>query len=255
MDESRWLADTAHSPWRGEGIQSLTPVFSACSPQTTISPLHIPQQELALQYSHHPAWMGVSHRVPVKTHSTPVLPKREEAVGCSQLLKMSPQRSQKLRPQKNQIFELPTRKEKTKKKKERKTEFFFLFFFRFVFFLFFFFLFWSPSPILGWVVSPPLLVGGPPPCCWLGRYPTSLPSWLGGLPFPFWLGGPPSPFLGCGLPFPFLVGRCPLTLSWLRVSLLLLGWAVSPPLLVGGGRGEGPSSLTLLGQAVFTSLS
>ena len=30
------------------GIQSLTPVFSACSPQTIISPLHNPQQELAL---------------------------------------------------------------------------------------------------------------------------------------------------------------------------------------------------------------
>ena len=41
-------------------------------------------KELALWHSHHPAWMGVSHRwVPVKTHSTPVLPKREEAVGCS----------------------------------------------------------------------------------------------------------------------------------------------------------------------------
>ena len=41
-------------------------------------------KELALSHSHHPAWMGVSHRwVPVQTHSTPVLPKREEAVGCS----------------------------------------------------------------------------------------------------------------------------------------------------------------------------
>ena len=36
--------------------------------------------------------MRVSHRwVPVKTHSTPVLPKREEAVGCSQITNMSPQ--------------------------------------------------------------------------------------------------------------------------------------------------------------------
>ena len=45
---------------------------------------HNNNKELALWHSHHPAWMGVSHRwVPVKTHSTPVLPKREEAVGCS----------------------------------------------------------------------------------------------------------------------------------------------------------------------------
>ena len=44
--------------------------------------------------------MGVSHRwVPVKTHSTPVLPKREEAVGCSQLLKMSSQQPHGCSPQ------------------------------------------------------------------------------------------------------------------------------------------------------------
>ena len=105
----------------------------------------------------------------------------------------------------------------------------------------------SPSPLLGWVVSPPLLVGGSLPlvgwerpllgwavslslCRYGSPFPllglvclllpflfgwSPSPSRFGVLPSDFWLDSLPSPFLGCGLPS-------------------LFGWVVLPPFLVGG---------------------
>ena len=91
----------------------------------------------------------------------------------------------------------------------------------------------SHSPLLGWVVSPPLFFGG-----------LTSSGWSGGLS--------PSPA--------FMVGRCPLTLlvgrslfvfwaGWSPRSLP--GWAVFPPLLFGGSRlvclGSTPSFPLLFG--------
>ena len=93
-------------------------------------------------------------------------------------------------------------------------------------------------PSFGWAVSPPLLVGvkgwplspPPPPTSpfWVGR--SSLPFldslFLVGrssLPFVLAVSSLPPPFLVEGSLLPFL----------LAVSLHLLGWAVSPPFLVG----------------------
>ena len=65
---------------------------------------------------------------------------------------------------------------------------------------------WSPSSILAWAVSPPLLVCGPSPSCWLEGLSLA-PSWLGGLP-PLWLEDGLHFLLGCP-PLPFLVERTP----------------------------------------------
>ena len=110
----------------------------------------------------------------------------------------------------------------------------------------------SPSPLLGWAVSPlsswlppsPLVDWGTPQLTSSFFAPTppplegiSLLIWAvsrsGGTclhpsPSSFLVGHSSLPFLACALRLPFLVGRSPLALvSWM-VSLPLIGWAVSP---------------------------
>ena len=149
---------------------------------------------------------------------------------------------------------LQEKEKKEKKKRERKTLKTIISFFFSVFFLFsFFFSFlvflppllgWPlllkglPLPLLGWVVSPPLLVGGLLPSCWLGGPSSPFSVWEVSSTF-FWLGGPPFPFSVWCSPFRFLVGWSSLTPFLVAVSLLLLGWAVSSSLFVEGS----PSSL------------
>ena len=93
----------------------------------------------------------------------------------------------------------------------------------------------SPSPLLGWVVSPPLLVGGSPPSCQLGGLQTR-PFLVAGLPSPFlvgpcplpsWFGLSPLSLLVLRSPFPFSVGSSLLP-CWLEVPLPLVCWCFSP---------------------------
>ena len=128
---------------------------------------------------------------------------------------------------------------------------------------------WPVSLLLfGWAVSlsPPLLIGGPPPSCWLrGVSPLSSPSWLGvSLPLFGWAFSPPflvAPLLPCwmGNPSTPLLVLCPLPCwgsppPWSFGPSPVRVWGEVPPhplLQRLGGRSSLPFLLAVFPPSLF----